>query len=167
MHALVTLIAKDFIGLSVLLTAYTWWRVEQRQKVRFIVFAIVAAVGAIVLAKIGSKLYYDPRPFVTGHFTPYFSHGADNGFPSDHSLLAATLGFICYRYSRKLGLVTLFIGVLIGLARVIAGVHHLADVVGAFAFAAIAVIIVGWAEKAFWPLPARGRNRPANTDIPE
>jgi len=65
---------------SVLLTVYCFWKLPMDDKKRFAVQAIAGAVITIIVAKIASKLFYDPRPFVVGHFTPYFGHSTDNGF---------------------------------------------------------------------------------------
>ncbi|HSX07408.1 MAG TPA: phosphatase PAP2 family protein [Candidatus Saccharimonadales bacterium] len=131
MHELVVLIAKYFIALSVLGAAVTFFRLDTPHKKRFVIAAIIGAVVAVVLAKIGSKLFYNPRPFVVGHFKPWLPHGNDNGFPSDHTLLASYLAALCLWYSRKLGAVLFAIALAIGLARVAAGVHHLIDIIGA------------------------------------
>lgn len=135
MHELVILIAKYLIGLSVLIVAAFFFTLSNPKKKRFMVQAVIGAVIAVVLAKIGSKLYNNPRPFVVGHFTPYFSHGNDNGFPSDHTLLSSFLGFLVLFYNRKVGVVLLLFAALIGLARMKAGVHHGVDILGAFVFA--------------------------------
>lgn len=147
MHGIVTFFAKYFIVLSVLGALAVWLRHGKRQKIRFILLAIFGGIITLILAKIGSHVYYDTRPFVAGHFTPYFSHGADNGFPSDHTLLASFLAFLSWQYSRKAGIVLLVIAVLIGLSRVIAGVHHLTDVIGSIIFALIGVLIAVNAER--------------------
>ena len=138
-HEVVTIIAKYFIVLAALLAAAVWLKVTGTEKKRFIALAIVGAIFSLVLAKLGSKLHSDPRPFVVGHFTPYFSHGADNGFPSDHTLLTSFLAFTTWRFSRKAGITILFIAILVGLSRVIAGVHHLQDIIGSMVFAFIGV----------------------------
>ena len=138
-HEIVTIIAKYFIALAVLLAVIVWFKVSTAEKKRFIVLAILGAIFSLVLAKIGNKIYSDPRPFVAGHFTPYFSHAADNGFPSDHTLLTSFLAFTTWRFSRKAGLAIFFIALLVGLSRVIAGVHHLVDIIGSVVFAFIGV----------------------------
>ncbi len=137
MHEIVILIAKYLIVASVALAAYCFWKTPAASKKRFLAEAIVGAIFALVLAKVGGKLFHNPRPFVVGHFTPYFAHGADNGFPSDHTLLTSFLGFLVLRYNKMYGYVLLAFAALVGLARIIAGVHHLIDIVGAFACAAL------------------------------
>src|SRR5919199_4897641 len=63
---------------------------------RFVAFgwAVTAAVLLVlsyVFAQIGGFVYNDPRPFAVEHFQPLLAHAADNGFPSDHALVAAAL----------------------------------------------------------------------------
>lgn len=139
MHAEITFIAKYFIVLSVFGAFVVWLKLEIRQKKQFIVLAIVGGILTLLLAKIGSHLFYNPRPFVVGHFVPYFAHGNDNGFPSDHTLLAAMLAFVSWRYSKKAGIGLLIIAIIIGLSRVVAGVHHVIDIIGSIVFAFIGV----------------------------
>jgi undecaprenyl-diphosphatase len=92
---------------------------------------------AFIVSLIAAKLYYNPRPFVVGHFTPVISHAMNNGFPSDHTLLSAAIASLVWAYSRRLGLVFFGITLLIGLSRVYLGVHHLVDIVGAIVIAII------------------------------
>lgn len=139
MHQIVIIVAKYFIVLAALLAAVVWLKASTPEKKRFIALAILGAIFSLVLAKVGNKLHSDPRPFVVGHFTPYFSHGADNGFPSDHTLLASFIAFTTWRFSKTAGVVLLIIAILIGLSRVIAGVHHLQDIIGSIIFAFIGV----------------------------
>lgn len=141
MHSLVTIVAKDFIIVPAVIALIVWLRLDRRLKKEFIVIAALAAGLALALAVIGSKLFNDPRPFVAGHFTPYFAHGNDNGFPSDHTLLGSLLAFLAFKYDRRLGAIAFGFALSVGLARVLAGVHHLSDIIGSIVFAAIGVIV--------------------------
>lgn len=141
MHEAVKIVAQYFIVLSVLGALYVWLRLDARGKKRFIVQGIVGGVIALVLAEIAKHVYYDPRPFVAGHFTPYFGHSTDNGFPSDHTLLTAFLGFLVLYYRRSWGWALLVLAAIIGAARVIAGVHHAQDIIGAFVFAGLGALL--------------------------
>jgi undecaprenyl-diphosphatase len=143
MHSLVTAIAKYLIGVSALLVLLVLQQLKRRQQVQLAVTIIIGGIIAYLLAKIGSHLYYDPRPFVTGHFTPYFNHANDNGFPSDHTLLAGLLAFAVWPFRRRAALVLLGLALLIGGSRVIAGVHHSLDIIGALLCAAVGAAI-GW-----------------------
>lgn len=149
MHSAVTFIATYTIFLSAALVLWVFLTLPRAKKKEFLLVGIISAILALVLAKIGSHLYYDPRPFVVGHFTPYFSHGNDNGFPSDHTLLAGVFTFVALRYSKKFGWALLFLALFIGMARVKAGVHHSIDILGSFVISAVAVWITGLVADKF------------------
>jgi len=141
MHEIVIIVAKYFIVVSALVALYIWVKLDREQKKQFIIEGFIGGILALVLAIIGSKLYHDPRPFVVGHFTPYFLHGNDNGFPSDHTLITSVVAFLAMKYSKLGGWVLLALAVMIGLARVIAGVHHLVDIIGSIIFAGIGILV--------------------------
>ena len=141
MHSLIIFIAKDFIVIPPLILAWVLFKSARQDTRRAVVIIVLATVLTAVLAFIGSELFNDPRPFIAGHFTPYFAHGNDNGFPSDHTLLAGLIAALTYVYSKRWGLVLFIVAALIGTSRVIAGVHHVADIIGALVFACIATFI--------------------------
>lgn len=148
MHELIKLVADYFIIIPVVGIVYLAFRQKNQQRLELLGIVVAGGIISLLLAKLGSHLYNDPRPFVQGHFTPLLHHAADNGFPSDHTLLAAFLGWVTLKYSRKLGLGLLVVAALIGGARMAGGVHHLSDVVGSFVFAGVgcwlAILLVGW-----------------------
>lgn len=108
---------------------------------RWIIAAGITGVMAEVFTQIGSAIYNDPRPFAIQHFRPLVSHAADNGFPSDHALLAAFL-VVCVLLVRAWLAVPVAIvfGVLVDWARIGAGIHHPIDVVGSAAFVAFGMV---------------------------
>ena len=91
--------------------------------------AIIAPV-AYIISRISSFFYYDPRPFVVGHFTPLIAHAADNGFPSDHVLLTGAVAMVIWFYNKKWSGVLWVLALLTGSARVYVGVHHITDILG-------------------------------------
>lgn len=143
MQQVVTFIAQYFLLLSFAGAAYVWLTLKSDDRKQFLLIGILGAVLTLLLAKIGGMFYYDTRPFVAGNFTPYFGHSLDNGFPSDHTLLSSFLGFLVLRYNKAWGWALLGLALVIGLSRVIAGVHHIQDIIGSFIFAGIAVWFVG------------------------
>ena len=108
-----------------------WW---------FTIQIIVSGALALTLSRAAQSLYYNPRPFVTESITPLVQHVADNGFPSDHALLAATLAFLVWLKSPKLGVGFLGLAILIGVSRILVNVHHSLDVLAAFGLALFAVL---------------------------
>lgn len=137
MHGIDVFIAKYFIVLALLVTLAAWLQLNAKHKKQFIIVVVVGGIVTYALAKLGGALFYDTRPFVAGHFTPYFSHAADNGFPSDHTLLASLLAFATLAYKRSYGVILFVIALLIGFSRVVAGVHHVIDIIGAIVCAAL------------------------------
>jgi undecaprenyl-diphosphatase len=103
--------------------------------------AILSALLAFLLAHATGTIYYNPRPFVVEHVKPLFPYSADNGFPSEHTLFATVIAGTIFFFRRNLGIFLGILGILIGAARVIAGVHHPIDIVGGIAVAIFAIFI--------------------------
>lgn len=137
MHELVIIFAKYVIVVPVLALAFVFFRLSQRRRLEMAAFLAVSVVFTLLLAKVGAALHQDPRPFVRDGVTPYFGHSRDNGFPSDHTTYSALIAFVALRYNRWLGVSLAAVSVLVGTARVVAGVHHGQDIVGGFLIAAI------------------------------
>ena len=146
------------------------------RRARFLAFRWAVAAGVIgilcfVFVQIGGLLYYDPRPFVVGHFQPLISHAADNGFPSDHALLAAALIALVALIDIPLALPFTLLAIVIDWARVGVGVHHDVDIVGSSVFVALATLIalllrpliVRWLAPRL-PTWASGWRTPRETD---
>jgi len=137
-HTLIIVVAKYFIALPVLLAGFQCIRLAKAQRLSFVVEIVAGGLLSLVLAFAASKFIHDPRPFVQGHFVPLIRHGTDNGFPSDHTLLAAYLGWTILIFSRPLGIGALLIALMIGSARMAAGIHHSWDIVGSFVISGMA-----------------------------
>ena len=101
-------------------------------------FAIPAGLLILLLGVIGNYVFFDPRPFVVGHFTPLIQHAPDNGFPSDHTLLASSFAAVGMFWHKWLGLALWLIAIVVAVARVYVGVHHPIDVIASMVFALIA-----------------------------
>lgn len=114
---------------------------RERQK-QMIVSGIGVCILAFLLSRLASQIYYDPRPFVSGNFVPLIPHDSDNGFPSDHTLLASSLALIISYFNRNIGKLFLIVAGLIGVSRVLAGVHNPIDIVGSMAISIIAFFAI-------------------------
>lgn len=140
MNSAIKFVAQYLIYILVVVTVVWWLRLKSGKK-RAAVLLVGSGVLALLLAKVGAYFINDPRPFTEG-LQPLFACAADNGFPSDHTLLAATMAFVVMTWSWRKGLVLLTGAVLIGAARVIANVHHISDIIGAVAISAVATLVV-------------------------
>jgi undecaprenyl-diphosphatase len=132
--------AKYVVYLLLVLAILFILKQQKTVKKELIILSIVSLPIIFVVAKILSHFYIDPRPFVVGHFKPLIPHDATNGFPSDHGLISFAVASIVYLYNKKTGLLLFVLGILIGIARVYAGIHHLIDILGSFV---ICILVVG------------------------
>ncbi len=144
--------AKYAVVLSILL--WFWYLYKMRKDthallltggILFVSLALTYGLG--VAAR---HLYYNARPFIVEGFTPLINHIPDNGFPSDHVLLAASLAAVALMYSRKLALYTWVIALFVAYSRVYVGVHHYLDVITSIIIALIAEGIVYLVLKSRW-----------------
>lgn len=105
---------------------------------------------AFAVSKIANIFIENPRPFVDGHVSALIQHAPDNGFPSDHTLLAVTLGMILYTQNKLVGGIFVALGMLVGVGRVLVGVHHVADVVGSIVIALVATYCSVFILRQWW-----------------
>ncbi len=146
MNALFIFLAQYlFILPIIVLGVYFLSRKWPAQK-RMALFAVPAGLLTYVLGLIGNYSYYDPRPFVVGHFTPLIAHAADNGFPSDHTLLVSSLAAVGMYWNKWLGITLWAIAILVAVSRVYVGLHHPLDVIASMVFAIIATALwrISW-----------------------
>lgn len=101
----------------------------------------IALPLAFLIGKIFNYIYYNPRPFVVEHIQPLIPHAANNGFPSDHTLLTMTIAGIVFIYHKRLGLILAILALTIGISRVLAKVHHPIDILGSIVIAVISVFL--------------------------
>lgn len=141
MHTLVTIIAQYFAIIPALAVIATFFWLKKRPRWEFTALVVLSVVLTAIFIKIAGALHQDPRPFVRDGVTPYFSHPADNGFPSDHAAFSAAIAFVVLRYSRWLGGLLIVVAGLIGAARVIAGVHHGVDIFAGYILGIVAVAL--------------------------
>jgi undecaprenyl-diphosphatase len=151
-NEIIKIIAQDFIVIPVILATVVFFRQKTReQKVKYVAVVLIAAVLALIFAKIGGALINDPRPFVANNnLHPLIAHSRDNGFPSDHTLLSSLAGFVMLPFAPVLGMIGLVFALMIGVARIMANVHHPLDIIGSFAFTAAAVAVAYYSVKLYF-----------------
>lgn len=140
MDGIITFCAQYLIIGVALVYAYIFFKLPANQRKQFIAVTLLALIIAAILDKLAGKVYYDPRPFVSHNVRPLFPHGADNGFPSDHTLFSTTIAAVLYFYRKKFAAIAFVLAVVIGSARVAAHVHSPNDIIGGLVLGAIA----GW-----------------------
>ena len=114
-------------------------------------------IGVALLAWLATQIikyfYFSPRPFLElENLKLLFTHGANDSFPSGHTAFAFALATMTYFFNKKTGLIFFICALLIGLSRVVAGVHWPLDI--------LAGILLGGALACFLSSTCR-RHRPA------
>lgn len=144
MQTLSVLVTDYGIYLIALVAAIVWLLADRPTKVS------MAVAGAITLGLVGILLlvsgaaWFDPRPFVVDGHPPLVPHGPDNGFPSDHTTMAAAIAGVVVAYRRRIGVALLVAAALVGASRVAVHVHHVPDVIGGFALGLLAAAVGVW-----------------------
>lgn len=140
---LLTLFGAQYLFVaSLLVFGFYFYVLPRQKKLSFSVFSGINLALTYLVGLLAGRAYTNPRPFVSAHITPLFSHAADNGFPSDHVLLTGALAGIIFCYNRKLGIVLYALALVVGASRVASGVHHWSDIFGALAITLIVATIV-------------------------
>ncbi|TQM62917.1 phosphatase PAP2 family protein [Humibacillus xanthopallidus] len=163
MQTLSVLVTDYGIYLLALVAAIVWLVADRPTKVS------MAVAGAITLGVVGILLlvsgaaWFDPRPFVVDGRPPLVPHGADNGFPSDHTTMAAAIAGVVFAFRRRIGIALLLGAALVGASRVTVHVHHVPDVVGGVVLGLLAAAVGVWLGRlvvARWEGWREERSRP-------
>ncbi len=141
MDLLIVFAAKYLILVSIIIALGFFLTHSTKLKKDFSKFLLFTFALAIILARLFGSIFQDPRPFVSDHIRPLITHAADNGFPSDHTLLTMAIAGSVFVYNKKLGIFLAIISTLVGLSRVLAGVHHVIDIIGAIRIALTATFV--------------------------
>ncbi len=142
LNIVIIFIAKDLVFVALIVAVWVFLKLSTLERKRMFVFAVIALPTTYLVAKLLSLVFYDPRPFVMGHFVPLISHNADNGFPSDHMLILSAVASVIYAFRKKIGWIFFMVAVMVGVARVLVGVHHAEDILGSLIIAIFCVYLV-------------------------
>ncbi|MDO8659441.1 MAG: phosphatase PAP2 family protein [Candidatus Parcubacteria bacterium] len=103
-----------------------------KQKWKEISLVFFVSIGARVVTEVLKYLIHADRPFIK--LQNVFSLFPETGysFPSGHATFFMALAFALYFSHKKVGYVFMFFALLIGLARIVGGVHFPIDILGGF-----------------------------------
>jgi len=149
MDSVIVFCAKYLVAAVALLYLVAIVQASKKDRKALVISFIIAGIVAVILDKLGGKLYYDPRPFVSHHYTPLIQHAADNGFPSEHTIFGMTTSILLFFYRRRLGGLAIVIAYIVGVARIAAHVHSPIDIIGAIIFSAIAAATGYYATRKY------------------
>jgi undecaprenyl-diphosphatase len=108
------------------------------------VSALAAAALGLLANQLIAQLWHRDRPYQAHHAVhTWVARSHDPSFPSDHATAAFAIAFAVLMFDRLAGALFLAAATLIGLGRVIVGVHYPGDVLaGALVGLACALVVV-------------------------
>jgi undecaprenyl-diphosphatase len=139
--------AEYLYVLSVLIAGIFFFISHYEIKKKMAILALLSLPLAFIFSLGARELVNNPRPFVVGEFEPLIPHEADNGFPSDHTLLVAAIASVITFFQKRTALCLWLIAGIVALARVYVGVHHLSDVLASIGIALLSAYLVHKALK--------------------
>ncbi|OHB06013.1 MAG: hypothetical protein A3A26_03470 [Candidatus Zambryskibacteria bacterium RIFCSPLOWO2_01_FULL_47_14] len=150
--------AKWLYLFSILIAAIYFFRASAETRKKMIALASVSFALAFVISIAAREMYYNPRPFVEYSFVPLIPHTADNGFPSDHTLLASAIASLFLFFNIRLSIFLWLLTGIVGLSRVYVGIHNFTDIIGSALIALISALAAYAIIHKLW-----NRNRSINS----
>ena len=106
-----------------------------------ILYSIGFAFLIYVILNLG--LPFRPRPETVSVIRPLVDHLPDNSFPSGHGIFAGASGLAAFFYTRRwIAWFLLITGLLMGLSRVVVGIHYPLDITVGFIIGLIGAYII-------------------------
>ncbi len=141
-NTLIIFFGDYLIFFAIIPLVYFWY------KDRKLFFKLVFAVALAKLVEMGiGHIFPTPRPYEVTGITPILRNmKGDPSFPSGHTSVVIAFAATIFLKYKKLGIVFLLLAVLIGVSRVIGGVHYPVDILGGIfvgAFSAFGVLLSG------------------------
>lgn len=133
--------AKYLYLVALAIAGVSFLRMKRDKQKELILLTIISFPLVFIVLKIGAYLYFDPRPFVVGNFTPLVFHEPDNGFPSDHTILLSSVAMLFVIHYRKVSYILFALALIVAISRVYVGVHHTVDVLGAFLMSIVVIAL--------------------------
>ena len=96
---------------------------------------------AFITVTILRKLINRKRPYEYMNITPLVSHKKGQSFPSRHTLSAMIIALVTLDIHMTLGIIMIILASLIGICRILAGVHHISDVLAGAMYALFIYLI--------------------------
>src|SRR3989344_4738058 len=146
MTELIVFGAKYLVAAIMLCGAITLAFAGERRRRLTYMLAIALPLG-YALARLAGLFFAHNQPFAMDGFEPLIPHAIDNSFPSDHVVVGGIFASVAFLADRRVGLFLWALTLLIGLARVLAGLHWGVDVLAAAVLALVAVWVASKALK--------------------
>lgn len=149
-----------------LVIALLIWLFSKETRKRIFIFAELSLSVILARGLITEWIrfaYYHPRPFeALGLQSLIPESGAS--FPSGHMTFFFSLGLVLWFYNRKFGSWFLGLSFVVGIARIMAGVHWPLDILGGIVVGILCAILVHKLFKPYWNRLNRPKLEEASTE---
>lgn len=169
---LVRFVIGDYLipFIATLAVAGLWFagrREEESGRFQHAVLHGLVALGICQLAVALTNIAVGrPRPFETmNDLTVLFYEPINSSFPAHPVATVVTLGIVLWMVSRRMGALVLTLGVLLGAARIIAGLWFPTDVLGGIAIGLLSALMGRWALGRLSRAEAFVRRKTADLDL--
>jgi|GEM_PF-3028025 len=135
------------VAMTLIAGVVTLWDRPRDFAIYLASLAAAAIVARLALIELVRLFIRTARPYVALSFAPLIDPVHEFSFPSGHVAVLSALAFVAMRVRPAAG-AALFAGaVIVGVARVLAGVHWPIDIVGGIVVGLAAAVIVSLAER--------------------
>lgn len=111
-----------------------------------VIVVLSAALFAWAVSWIIKHVYPSPRPFVLlDDVTKLLDYGRMESFPSGHATFFSAIATVLYFYHKKIAIFYLLGALVIGLSRIIAGIHWPIDILAGYVIGGIIASFVYYA----------------------
>lgn len=122
-------VAMPLVYLALLVTTYLQLGLGQQVGI----YLLIPATGFVILSLFRKKINH-PRPYETWNISPLLEKDSSGqSMPSRHVFSATIISMACLHASLPVGLACLLFSALLGLVRVLGGVHYPKDVLVGYA----------------------------------
>lgn len=121
----------EYLGWVLILCLFTLIIIgfNRKKELKIVLIALNSAIiSRFIFTEIIRFLYNRQRPFLVLETSQIINHSATPSFPSGHSAFYFALAFAVYFYHKKIGSLFLTGATLIGISRVIGGIHYPSDI---------------------------------------
>lgn len=140
-----------YAGFVLLVFLFYLWFSKPASRRIVVIALITASIARLGITNIIRFFYPHPRPFDIMQVRQLIPESGSS-FPSGHTSFFFALSTVIYLYNRKLGWLFFAISVLMGIARVYAGVHWPLDILGGVVVGIVTAIMVNLVYTRFYKI---------------
>ncbi len=103
--------------------------------IKNILVIFTTAILAWAVAEVIKYFYISPRPFIAlppEKVSLLFEHGSMDSFPSGHATFFSALAVALFAYHKKIGIAYIIGALLIGISRIVVGIHWPIDILAGY-----------------------------------